>query len=262
MLASTRSRSRIAARVCRLLLLLVGTGLAAPELRAQAREPISDSWGFVGVHLGGAVPVGEFGELVDGGFVIQGTLGFPIALDRALSLRLDLGAIIYGNEQQAVCFPPPVGCRIGVDVQTTNSIATFAFGPELAARGTVAPYVNAGVGFSYFATTSSLSGADDFDDRDLFSTRNYSDFVGQYRFGGGVRFNVAQSGGGPIMIDAGFEYHGNGIAEYLRRGDIVDLPDGSIEIFPNRTEANLTVLRVGVTFGFGGTPITKGRPGR
>jgi hypothetical protein len=48
------------------------------------------------------------------------------------------------------------------------------------------------------------------------------------------------------------EYHGNGIAEYLREGDIVDFDDGSIQIFPNRTEANLLEFRVGVTFGIGG----------
>lgn len=257
----TQRRSPVAAFVCTWIAAVFAVGGGAADLRAQSTETAGDSWGFVGVHLGGARPMGEFGELVDGGFVIQGTVAFPIALDRALSLRLDGGAIIYGNEQEALCFPPPIGCRVGVDLQTTNSIATVAFGPELAARGRIAPYVNAGVGFSYFATTSSLSGVDNFDNRDLFSTRNYDDFVGQYRFGGGVRFTVAQSGGGPIMIDAGVEYHGNGIAEYLRRGDIVDLPDGSIEIFPNRTEANLTVFRVGVTFGFGATPNTKKRPG-
>jgi hypothetical protein len=233
-----------------------GLGMAidvdAAQAQAQARTPDRESWGFVGVHLGGARPLGEFGELVDAGFVIQGTFSAPIALDRRLSLRLDMGAVVYGNERETLCFPPPIGCRIGVDLTTTNSIATVAFGPELSGRGPVAPYVHGGIGFSYFATTSSLSGVDDIDDQNLFETRNYGDLVGQVRLGGGVRFEVARSSGGPVMIDLGVEYHGNGIAEYLREGDIVDFDDGSIQIFPNRTEANLLEFRVGVTFGIGG----------
>jgi hypothetical protein len=55
-----------------------------------------------------------------------------------------------------------------------------------------------------------------------------------------------------VLVDLGATYHRNGVAEYLRKGDIVDHPDGSIELFPNRTEANLVVFRVGVSFGLGG----------
>ncbi len=57
---------------------------------------------------------------------------------------------------------------------------------------------------------------------------------------------------GPIAINLGVEYHRNGVAEYLNEGDILDHPDGSITLFPNRTEANMLVLRLGVSFGLGG----------
>ena len=69
------------------------------------------------------------------------------------------------------------------------------------------------------------------------------------RVGGGLRFRL----GGPrsILLDLGAEYHRNGVAEYLREGDIVDNPDGTITILPNRSEANVVTLRIGVSMGFG-----------
>jgi hypothetical protein len=67
-----------------------------------------------------------------------------------------------------------------------------------------------------------------------------------------VRFRVGRTSGGPVLVDIGAEYHRNGVAEYLRRGDILDHPDGTITLFPNRTEANLVTFQVGVSFGLGG----------
>lgn len=214
--------------------------------------PVRDNWGYFGIHLGGARPLGEFGELVDAGFLFEFDGRIKLAADGALALRFGAGAVIYGNEVSRVCFPPPVGCRIGVDVTTTNSVASLYIGPELTGTGSFAPYAYTGIGLGYFATTSSLSGANDPGNQQLFNTRNYDDVVRQIRAGGGLRFDVAETSGGPVQIDIGIDYHGNGVAEYLRRGDIVDLEDGEIEIFPNRTEANLLVFRAGVSFGVGG----------
>ncbi len=209
--------------------------------------PTPSAW--VGIHLVGADPIGDFGQMVDAGFGLELDGRFPLAADGALSLRLDGGFILYGHESRAVCFPPPIGCRVGAELNTSNSIGHLGIGPELSARGRIAPYLHAGVGLSYFATHSSLDGLDDTESH--YRTRNYSDLVGSTRVGGGVRFRVGSTSRGPITIDLGATYHRNGVAEYLREGDIVDHPDGSIEIFPNRTEANLVVFRAGVSFGFG-----------
>jgi opacity protein-like surface antigen len=244
------------------MVLLVGGMLGAGPLHGQARG--ADRSGgerpprlWLGITLQAADPQGEFGALVDDGFGLELNGRFPVVGDGILSLRLDGGFLIYGNERQALCFPPPVGCRVGVDLTTTNSIATVGVGPEITVPGPVSPYINAGVGLSYFVTSSSLDGADDFDDRDLFRTRNYSDLVTAARVGGGIRFRVGRTGGGPVLVDIGAEYHRNGIAEYLRRGDILDHPDGTITLFPNRTEANLVTFELGVSFALGG-----GRPER
>lgn len=235
--------------------------LAAPA-EAQRRR---DDWdgrvappkAYVGLGIIGADPMGDFGELVDDGWGLELDGRFPMGGDGVLALRLDGGFIVYGHERRSLCFPPPIGCRIGADLNTTNTIAFAGIGPEVTVPGRVSPYLNGSVGFSYFVTESSLSGLDD--NEDLFNTRNYSDFVTAARVGGGLRFQVGNTSKGPVQIDLGVTYHRNGVAEYLRKGDIIDYPDGSIEILPNRTEANLMVFRVGVAFGLGGGPVRNRR---
>ena len=62
----------------------------------------------------------------------------------------------------------------------------------------------------------------------------------------GVRLS---NDGRPVFLDVGADYHHNGTATYLREGDIVDQPDGSVVIYPRRTDANLWSFRVGVSVG-------------
>lgn len=202
---------------------------------------------LVGFHLLGADPVGEFAEVVDQGFGLALEGSFPLVGDGALRLRTDGGFIIYGHERKNVCFPVPVGCRIGLDLTTSNTIFFLGAGPEIAVPyGPLRPYVNATAGFSYFATISSLSGDDEWDD--WGDTRNFSDFVGSVKLGGGIRA-LLRDGRKPIHLDLGVQYHRNGVTEYLREGDIVDEPDGSITLYPNRSEANLVTYRIGLSFG-------------
>jgi hypothetical protein len=54
----------------------------------------------------------------------------------------------------------------------------------------------------------------------------------------------------PVFFDIGVDRHVNGVASYLTVGDIVDNSDGSITVYPNRTEANLMTYRFGVSVGF------------
>ena len=205
---------------------------------------------YLGVAFLGANPVGEFEDFVDDGFGLGLESRFPVGGAGPLALRLDGGFMIYGHERRGLCFPPPVGCRIGLDLNTYNTIAFLGVGPELAGTGPVSPYLNGTVGLTWFYTNSSLSGDDDWEDN--FNTTNYSDWVTALRVGGGVRFKIAGSDWRPIQLDLGAEYHRNGVADYLREGDIVDLPDGSIELYPVRSEANMVVFNVGVSFPLGG----------
>ncbi len=212
--------------------LAAGAGRAG----AQARVDIS---------LLGADPVGELGHHVDAGGGIQ--FGGAIPLDGRrghLRLRTDFGFIIYGYESRRVCLAAPVGCRIELDLNTTNGIFFGGVGPEVVlATGSVEPYLNASMGFSYFATTSSLESTWDYDD--FANTTNFDDFMWSWRAGGGMRVRVS-GGRRPVFVDLGVEHHQNGLADFLTEGDIEDHPDGSITLYPNRAEANMTVFRVGV----------------
>lgn len=51
----------------------------------------------------------------------------------------------------------------------------------------------------------------------------------------------------PIDLNLGVRYHENGVVTYLREGDILDHPDGSVTLFPIVSEANLMSFRIGLT---------------
>lgn len=194
-----------------------------------------------------AKPVGQFADYVDGGFGLDGN--FTLWLDQAgiFGLRADGGFLIYGSETKRVCFSQTVGCRIEVDVTTTNSIFLFNFGPQISAPlGPVRPYGNASIGFSYFWTESRVE--DVSDNGDIASTTNFDDATFAYFLGGGLNIGLS-SGRMPIGLDFGVRYNSNGNVEYLREGDITDNPDGSITLTPQTSDANLVTFVLGVTLG-------------
>lgn len=227
------------------MMMLAAMAVMAPS--AQAQERLREPVGYVGINFVGADPVSPLDTYIDNGFGAQiyGTL--PMEASRHLRLRADFGFLIYGNEHQRVCFGGGVGCRVELDMNTTNSILYGGIGPELVlATGAIEPYVNASFGFSWFGTTTSLDGS--WDNQDFANTTNYSDGMFAWRGGGGVRLRVS-SGRVPVAIDLGVERHQNGVARFLTKGDIVDNPDGSITVYPNQSEANMVTMRMGVTIG-------------
>lgn len=231
---------------------MAGNGeLSAQGWHGEYEEPQREVRPLPRLHfdlaLLGASPRGEFGELVNAGFGGQLALRARLGDRSPLHLRVDGGLMVYGHERQSVCFPYPIGCRIGADLTTTNAVGYMGVGPEIEIPGHVRPYVYGTVGFSYFATTSSL---DEYDGSEgYFRTRNYSDLVASGRLGGGLRFRIG--GPGSAAVDLGAEYHRNGVARYLREGDILDHPDGSITLFPNQTEANYITFRAGIAIPVG-----------
>lgn len=228
--------------------LAVASALLVADAAQAQQEEVSEPDAYIGLSFVAGNPLGDLDAFFDQGFGVALEGSWPMTEDRRLRLRTDLGALIYGHERIAMCHP--VGCRIGVDLTTTNNIFFAGVGPEYAfATGAFEPYVFGTVGLSYFATISSLSGPDDYDD--YFDTTNYDDLVMAWRVGGGARVRV-HSGRHPVSLDFGVERHQNGIANFLTEGDILDNPDGTITLFPNRSEANLVTFRLGVSVGVGG----------
>ncbi len=222
--------------------LLVGALFSfAGSAEAQRRGP----GGFLGLSFVAAEPVGAFGSLVDNGFGLQLEGGVPAALGGHVRVRADLGVVIYGWERLHYC---DFSCRVGSDLTTTNSIVYGGIGPELVlARGALEPYLFGTAGLTGFVTSSHLDDNDGYGP--YLETTNYSDVVFGLRYGGGLRMRLGGSDR-PVFLDLGVERHQNGVTEYLTEGDIVDHEDGSVTIYPNRSEANLMTFRVGVSVGF------------
>lgn len=210
------------------------------ELRPVALLP--------GVQVMYARPVGEFHEYVKHGGGLNLNLVWPITAENPLALRVDGGFVVYGSETRRVCFSGTVGCRVQLDLTTTNSIAYLNAGPQLMLpTGAVRPYVNGAIGFSYFGTSSQVEGTSSGSDP-IASTTNFDDITLSFAGGGGILVRLA-SGRVPVHLDLGARYFANGEVEYLKKGDIQDNPDGSITITPTRSEANLVTFQLGVTLG-------------
>lgn len=224
---------------------LIACAMPAGVHAQNELEPVR-AWTGGGFQI--AAPVGEFDSYVNTGWGVGGH--FLIKLDATgfLGIRADAGYLNYGRETRRVCLSPTVGCRIEVDLTTSNDIAYFNLGPQLTlALGPVQPYINASLGFAYFATVSSVEGSGG-SHEPFARTTNFDDFTFAWQLGSGVRIPLS-SGGTPISLDFAARFNTNGEAEYLREGGIIDHPDGSISLDPVRSEANLVTVQIGVTVG-------------
>jgi hypothetical protein len=226
--------------------LAVATMAGAAPLTAQVAPPEP-----IRLHADAALlyarPLGEFAEYIDRGFGI--TVGTAVLLRPAspLSLRVDAGVINYGHETREVCLSSTIGCRVRVDLTTTNDILYVGFGPQLAApQGPVQPYVHAFAGPTLFGTNSSLRGRDHH--HNFAQTLNQHDVAFSWGGGGGLRLELP-FGPTPVQLNLGARYHNHGRVEYLREGDITDLPDGSIALHPQRSRADLLSVHAGATIG-------------
>ena len=242
----TKQISFLTASCIGLGLLLMAQGLDAQELpRAlESRAPV------VYIDFAGLASnaVGEFGDLVDaGGGVNLSAKVFPLEDSRNFGLRADLGWVIYGSESVPTCISDP--CRVQTDIKTSNNIFYFGLGPEvILIRGRFEPYVYGTLGTSVFNTGSTLQG-EYFNGADThFNTTHLNDWTFAWRAGGGIRYGIWED----VSVDFGVEHHGNGVADYLTKGDVIDGPDGKVSINPRRSEANLLTFRLGVSLGLGG----------
>lgn len=204
--------------------------------------------GAAGASFSYGRPVGDFLRYVNEGYGFDAFLRFNIEPQGILSLRMDGGLVVYGNETFRVPLSGTIGGRILVDLTTSNNIVWMGLGPQVTLPlGPIRPYGNASIGFSYFFTESSVEGSES--ELDFASTTNYSDAAFRYGFGWGILIPF-QTTGTEWGIDFGAIYHGNGQVRYLREGGIVDLPDGSIILQPIQSDANLFTYRLGFSVSF------------
>ncbi len=228
-----------------LLTLLVLLSALLPA-SAQAQSPESPGAGilFGGGHLLLAHPVGQFAENVDVGFGLGLHGGVTAGDGGNLGLRLDFGFINYGTETIRICVTLP--CRVTGDLTTSNNILLLGIGPEIAGgSGPIRLYANGTVGLAYFATTSSVEGANEVGP--FASSTNFDDVTFAWTAGPGARFRGWTGERALVSLDVFARYHGNGDASYLRKGDIQDQPDGSVILNPQQSETNFWTIGLGVS---------------
>lgn len=213
--------------------------LTTADARAQEAEEDSLRRAFAGINLAGALPTGAFKEYVETGLGLGGYFLYSFDQRGAFGLRFDLSWVQYGSETERRTLIP----RILVDVTTRNYIYSVLAGPQLTLRsGSVSPYLNAGLGFSYFETRSSVSGTSLLDE-DFASTRHFWDTTFAWAGGGGICVAVLRD----ISFEFAARYVWNGQVSYLREGSITEELDGSISFTPIQSETNFVLLQLGIS---------------
>jgi hypothetical protein len=218
----------------------LGQLLPVSEGPAQSRR---STWAFdIGAQM--AQPIGDFRSNVNQAWGFGGSVRYHLPRLEALGLRADFTYLNYGNETKNVPFSPTVN-RVRVDMRTSNNIVVAALGPELmATRGPVRPYLHGFAGYSYFYTESSAN--DEQYDGNIASTTNFDDGGWALGWGAGLKVPL-RIRSAELSVDGGARYTQNGIRSYLVRGDIIDLPDGSLAFTPRTTRADFWQYHLGVS---------------
>lgn len=212
--------------------------LCAPALAQSPAEP--PGWLAGGGFLFGD-GLDEFGRVAGDGWGVSGH--FVAAPWQApLGLRVQVSGLNYGSETlPATSFPGT--SRVYFEVETDNWYFNMVAGPQLMLRsGPVRPYANFLAGFSYFSTTSSIRGDDDF--VPFASSTNYDDWTFAWSAGGGLLVPLGKE----VALDLGLRYLGNSTVDYLTEGDLFETPSGELVIRPRRSEVNVLEFSFGVSF--------------
>jgi len=232
----------------RLMLAALIAMCAAPVAAQSASSPSSELprsvIGGASLHYGS--PQGDFANNVNAVFGLNGFVGLRLG-SSPFVIRTDLGYSIYGSETHRVPLGSGVLGLVNVDVNTTNNILVGGIGLQAGHPGrTVNPYFGGSVGFSYFFTESSVSGAHQSNSEPFASSTNCSDGTFARTLFGGLYVPVGSSGG---ALDLGVRYHWNGEARYLTINDISFDSRNTPVLSPRRSRADLLTIQVGFAFG-------------
>jgi hypothetical protein len=229
-------------------LIVASSGPNAAAAQVFALNPIgrstAGSWSFdVGGQM--AQPIGAFRTQVDRAWGFGGSVRHHFRWFEPLGIRGDVAWLNYGSETKRVPLSPTLN-RVLVDMQTMNNFAVFTGGPELTLpNAPIQPYVYAFAGYSYFYTESSAR--DDGGGNQIANTTNFDDGGWATGYGGGLRLPL-RFRSVEAAVDAGARLTRNGTRTYLRRGDIIDLPDGSLQLNRRTTAVDFWQYHLGMSF--------------
>ena len=196
----------------------------------------------VGGDLAISQPKGEFAGNVPSGYGFDLTGLFKFDPRGWLGLRADAGGVRYGHEHQVLGFFGPGGLEL--DLNTDNRIEFGELGLQLQIPdGPFRPYGNAAYAAVHFTTESCVSNPDNLV-QDECNT-NHGDWASAGVFGGGVLIPIGQSFG---ALNLGARYHYGARATYLRRGDIIDNPDGTVTLNVRSSKTDFVVWQIGFSY--------------
>jgi len=134
------------------------------------------------------VPVGEFGDNVDGAGGLSGHADVALG-DSIVSLGVEGSYLLYGTESRRVPLSPTIP-DIVVTVDTSNSVALVHGRVRAQPRaGRIRPYADGLLGFSYIATRTSIDESIDCDPWGCSSlgATNLDDFTVSLGAGAGLQ---------------------------------------------------------------------------
>jgi hypothetical protein len=200
---------------------------------------------FADIALDVGQATGEFKHYVDAGIGLHGGVRFRPSASSVFGLRLSGNFMVYGSTTARYSNVIP---GINIDVTTTNGFGGLTVGPEFnfGGAGPLQPYAYGGVGFSYFATTSSAEGSNN-TSSPFANTTNFDDFTMASEGGAGLRVRLGR-GRTPVYLDVGARYMNNGRVEYVTK-DGLSVVNNQLVVNPITSEANLIVYHLGVSIG-------------
>lgn len=220
------------------------------ESRSSGRSSAvsaADATTFVGGDLIFAAPQGDFQNFVHGAVGVAGHFLQALDHDGVIAFRADLGVMTYGS--RTVRQPLGGGALglISADVTTSNNILNGGVGLQLMVpRGTVRPYVNGSLGFSYFWTQSEVAGSSS-TNVPFASSQNFSDSGFSTAYGGGLYIPLGDKKSA-YSLDIGAQMHKNADIQYLTSSSITFTSSSAPPtITPVRSSADFITYRLGVT---------------
>jgi hypothetical protein len=249
------THSQMTRSMARPLALTLSAGLAAILAIAGLAGPLvakNDVRGRVDVNLLVGVPQGEFrDEVKETGFGagISGTV--DLGRKSPVALGASLGFMNYGSETRHEPFSSTIP-DVRVEVTTSNNIvlghAVLRLQPY---AGTLRPYLDGLVGFSYLFTETKIQDEDE--EEEIASSTNLDDTVLSYGVRAGATIGVytssLQEGSAhpySISVDLGVTYLVGGEAGYLKKGSI-RRDGGRVAYDITRSRTDLALYHLGIT---------------
>lgn len=195
----------------------------------------------VGADFAVSQPKGEFANNVPTGYGFDLNGLFKLDPKGWIGIRADAGGVRYGHEHIDLGFFS--GIELGLN--TDNRIEFGALGLQFQfPDGWLRPYANASYAGVHFTTESCVSNPDGLVQDQCHS--NHGDWAGAGVFGGGFVIPFGSKSFGALNLGA--RYHYGAKATYLRKGDIIDNPDGSVTLNVRSSKTDLVLWQIGFSY--------------